>query len=89
VEHLERWGFVVMKRPPIGGVAALGRLHRAYDRGAFDPTVWGIFEPCEDEAVDGRNALNSGHSQTVRRTGQVDPVWTYMYMDPARLQQPA
>jgi hypothetical protein len=45
-----------MKRPPIGGVAALGRLHRAYDSGAFDPAVWGIFEPCEDEAVDGRNA---------------------------------
>jgi hypothetical protein len=25
VEHLERAGFVVMKRPPIGGAAALGR----------------------------------------------------------------
>ena len=25
VEHLERAGFVVMKRPPIGGGAALGR----------------------------------------------------------------
>jgi hypothetical protein len=25
VEHLERSGFVVMKRPPIGGAAALGR----------------------------------------------------------------
>jgi hypothetical protein len=25
VEHLERSGFVVMKRPPIGGGAALGR----------------------------------------------------------------
>jgi hypothetical protein len=28
VEHLERWGFVVIKRPPIGGVAALGRVQR-------------------------------------------------------------
>jgi hypothetical protein len=27
VEHLERSGFVVMKRPPIGGAAALGRGH--------------------------------------------------------------
>jgi hypothetical protein len=27
VEHLERSGFVVMKRPPIGGGAALGRGH--------------------------------------------------------------
>jgi hypothetical protein len=27
VEHLERSGFVVMKKPPIGGVAALGRGH--------------------------------------------------------------
>ncbi len=27
VEHLERAGFVVMKRPPIGGGAALGRGH--------------------------------------------------------------
>jgi hypothetical protein len=25
VEHLERAGFVVMKRPPVGGGAALGR----------------------------------------------------------------
>jgi hypothetical protein len=25
VEHLERSGFVVMKKPPIGGAAALGR----------------------------------------------------------------
>lgn len=25
VEHLERCGFVLMKRPPIGGGAALGR----------------------------------------------------------------
>jgi hypothetical protein len=25
VEHLERAGFVVMKKPPIGGRAALGR----------------------------------------------------------------
>jgi hypothetical protein len=25
VEHLERSGFVVMKRPPMGGAAALGR----------------------------------------------------------------
>ncbi len=25
VEHLERSGFVVMKRPPIGGASALGR----------------------------------------------------------------
>jgi hypothetical protein len=25
VEHLERSGFVVMKKPPIGGGAALGR----------------------------------------------------------------
>jgi hypothetical protein len=25
VRHLERAGFVVMKRPPIGGGAALGR----------------------------------------------------------------
>ncbi len=25
VEHLERAGFVIMKRPPIGGGAALGR----------------------------------------------------------------
>jgi hypothetical protein len=25
VDHLERSGFVVMKRPPIGGAAALGR----------------------------------------------------------------
>jgi hypothetical protein len=27
VEHLERAGFVVMKRPPIGGASALGRGH--------------------------------------------------------------
>ncbi|MGO9684178.1 MAG: hypothetical protein ACLPTZ_16630 [Beijerinckiaceae bacterium] len=27
VEHLERAGFVVMKKPPIGGGAALGRGH--------------------------------------------------------------
>ena len=27
VEHLERSGFVVMKRPPIRGAAALGRGH--------------------------------------------------------------
>ena len=27
VEHLERSGFVVMKRPPIGGAAGLGRGH--------------------------------------------------------------
>jgi hypothetical protein len=27
VEHLERSGFVVMKRPPIGGATALGRGH--------------------------------------------------------------
>ena len=27
VEHLEPSGFVVMKRPPIGGAAALGRGH--------------------------------------------------------------
>ena len=27
VEHLERSGFIVMKRPPIGGGAALGRGH--------------------------------------------------------------
>jgi hypothetical protein len=27
VEHLERAGFVVMKRPPIGGAGALGRGH--------------------------------------------------------------
>ena len=25
VEHLERFGFVVMKKPPIGGGAAIGR----------------------------------------------------------------
>jgi hypothetical protein len=25
VEHLERTGFVVMKRPPVAGAAALGR----------------------------------------------------------------
>jgi predicted methyltransferase len=25
VEHLERTGFVVMKKPPIGGASALGR----------------------------------------------------------------
>jgi hypothetical protein len=43
VEHLERSGFVVMKRPPIGGGAALGRVYKAYDSGAFDPTVWGKF----------------------------------------------
>jgi hypothetical protein len=29
VEHLERSGFVVMKKPPIGGAAALGRGHEA------------------------------------------------------------
>ena len=29
VEHLERSGFVIMKRPPIGGAAALGRGHGA------------------------------------------------------------
>jgi hypothetical protein len=28
VEHLERSGFVVLKRPPIGGAAALGRGHK-------------------------------------------------------------
>ena len=28
VRHLERSGFVVMKRPPIGGGASLGRGHR-------------------------------------------------------------
>ncbi len=28
VEHLERAGFIIMKRPPIGGGAALGRGHR-------------------------------------------------------------
>jgi hypothetical protein len=27
VDHLERSGFVVMKRPPIGGASALGRGH--------------------------------------------------------------
>jgi hypothetical protein len=27
VEHLERSGFVIMKRPPIGGAAAIGRGH--------------------------------------------------------------
>jgi hypothetical protein len=27
VEHLERSGFVVMKKPPIGGGAAVGRGH--------------------------------------------------------------
>ena len=27
VEHLERSGFIVLKRPPIGGAAALGRGH--------------------------------------------------------------
>jgi hypothetical protein len=27
VEHLERAGFVVMKKPPIGGGAAIGRGH--------------------------------------------------------------
>jgi hypothetical protein len=27
VEHLERSGFVVMKKPPIGGSTALGRGH--------------------------------------------------------------
>jgi hypothetical protein len=27
VEHLERSGFVVMKKPPIGGGAAIGRGH--------------------------------------------------------------
>jgi hypothetical protein len=27
VEHLEQSGFVVMKKPPIGGGAALGRGH--------------------------------------------------------------
>jgi hypothetical protein len=27
VEHLERSGFVVMKKPPIGGRAAIGRGH--------------------------------------------------------------
>ena len=27
VEHLERSGFVVMKKPPVGGGAALGRGH--------------------------------------------------------------
>ena len=28
VEHLERAGFVVVKRPPAMGAAALGRGHR-------------------------------------------------------------
>jgi hypothetical protein len=28
VEHLERAGFVVMKRPPLAGGSALGRGHR-------------------------------------------------------------
>ena len=28
VRHLERAGFVVMKKPPIGGGAALGRGHQ-------------------------------------------------------------
>ncbi len=28
VEYLERAGFVVMKRPPIGGAATLGRGHK-------------------------------------------------------------
>jgi len=56
VEHLERWGFVVITRTPIGRVAALGHVQMAYDSGAFDPTAWGISEACEDEAVDGRNA---------------------------------
>lgn len=28
VEHLERAGFVVMQKPPIGGGAALGRGHQ-------------------------------------------------------------
>ena len=28
VEHLERSGFVIMKRPPSVGAAALGRGHR-------------------------------------------------------------
>ena len=27
VEHIERSGFVVMKKPPIGGGAAIGRGH--------------------------------------------------------------
>jgi hypothetical protein len=30
VEHLERSGFVVMKKPPIGGGAALGRGHEGW-----------------------------------------------------------
>jgi hypothetical protein len=29
VEHLERSGFVVMKKPPIGGAALLGRGHES------------------------------------------------------------
>jgi hypothetical protein len=48
VEHLERAGFVVMKRPPIGGGAALGRgltvdrVRRALpDSRITSPTVWG------------------------------------------------
>jgi hypothetical protein len=28
-EHLERSGFVIMKKPPIGGSAALGRGHES------------------------------------------------------------
>ncbi len=33
VEHLERAGFVVMKRPPIGGGGALGRGAEDSERG--------------------------------------------------------
>ena len=32
VEHLERAGFVIMQRPPIGGASALGRGHEAKKR---------------------------------------------------------
>jgi hypothetical protein len=63
-----------MKRPPIGGGAALGRVSRAYDSGAFDSTGGGESQPCEDEAVNGRNALNTGHSPDARRTGNIDPL---------------
>ena len=83
VEHLERWGFVVIKRLPIGGVAAHGRLHRAYDSEAFDPTVWGIFKPCEDEAVDGRNApivaVQRGRAVSPNRTYDRRPLMTASY----------
>jgi hypothetical protein len=39
VEHLERAGFVVMKRPPIGGADAMTEVDRVFDRSRLQRTI--------------------------------------------------